>query len=100
MSIFIIQVLNAHFGCHSFVFAHYRSGGRGIVLSYYAFFCLVLLQVAHHYPTIRHLTQTHPHAWLPKRVGTLFFLLLSKLYPNIHTLVCIFGLMQLLKGAR
>lgn len=33
-----------------------------------------LLQVAHHYPTIHHLTQTHPHAWLPKRVGTHFAL--------------------------
>lgn len=29
----------------------------------------VSLQVAHHYPTIQHLTQTHHHAWLPKRVG-------------------------------
>lgn len=30
----------------------------------------LILQVAHHYPTIRHLTQTPPHAWPPKRVGT------------------------------
>lgn len=29
----------------------------------------VSLQVAHHYPTIQHLTQIHHHGWLPKRVG-------------------------------
>lgn len=52
-------------------------------MSYYSFVCLTLLQVAHHYPTIHHLTQTHPHVWLPKRVGTHFFQF-STLCPNFY----------------
>lgn len=54
-----------------------------ILMSYYSLVCLTLLQVAHHYPTIHHLTQTHPHAWLPKRVGTHFFQF-SALYPHFY----------------
>lgn len=54
-----------------------------ILMSYHSLVCLTLLQVAHHYPTIHHLTQTHPHAWLPKRVGTHFFQF-STLYPHFY----------------
>ncbi len=43
---------------------------------------IILLQVAHHYPTIQHLTQTHPHAWLPRRVGT--HLKFFMFYPNVY----------------
>lgn len=45
----------------------------------------LFLQVAHHYPTMHHLTQTHPHVWLPKRVGAL--------HPLCYSLftVCFYG---------
>lgn len=60
---------------------------------------LILLQVAHLYLTMRHLTQTHPHAWLPKRVGALYSLPYSLFYTLFMCLYICTGVTVFYQGS-